>query len=144
MRLVTQVRRFRSDQGLRPSQPVPADLADIETTPLASHEARIRSLLRLTAPAAGFVPTATVQAEGVTVRLDTAAAIDLGAERRRLEKDLAAARADVDAAQRKLSSPAFVERAPEAIVAKNRDRLAAAEAEIARLEDRLAPLPPAD
>jgi len=144
MRLVTQVRRFRSDQGLRPSQPVPADLADIETTPLASHEARIRSLLRLTAPAGGFAPTATVQAEGVIVRLDTAAAIDLGAERRRLEKDLAAARADVDAAQRKLSSPAFVERAPEAIVAKNRDRLAAAEAEIARLEDRLADLPPAD
>ncbi len=27
MRLVTQVRRFRSDQGLRPSQPVPAELA---------------------------------------------------------------------------------------------------------------------
>ena len=144
MRLVTQVRRFRSDQGLRPSQPVPADLAEIETTPLASHEARIRSLLRLTAPEAGFTPTATVQAEGVTIRLDTAAGIDLGAERRRLEKDLAAARGDVDAAQRKLSSPSFVERAPEAIVAKNRDRLAAAQAEIARLEGRLAALPPAD
>ncbi len=144
MRLVTQVRRFRSDQGLRPTQPVPADLAGIETTPLASHEARIRSLLRLTAPADGFTATATVQAEGVTVRLDTAAGIDLGAERRRLEKDLAAARGDVDAAQRKLSSPAFIERAPEAIVAKNRDRLAAAEAEIARLEDRLAALPPPD
>ena len=144
MRLVTQVRRFRSDQGLRPSQPVPADLAEIETTLLASHEARIRSLLRLTAPEAGFTPTATVQAEGVTIRLDTAAGIDLGAERRRLEKDLAAARGDVDAAQRKLSSPSFVERAPEAIVAKNRDRLAAAQAEIARLEGRLAALPPAD
>jgi valyl-tRNA synthetase len=144
MRLVTQVRRFRSNQGLRPSQPVPADLAEIETTPLASHEARIRSLLRLTAPAAGFAPTATVQAEGVTVRLDTAAGVDLGAERRRLEKDLAAARSDVDAAQRKLSSPSFVERAPEAIVAKNRDRLAAAQAEITRLDDRLAALPPAD
>ena len=80
----------------------------------------------------------------MTIRLDTAAGIDLGAERRRLGKDLAAARGDVDAAQRKLSSPSFVERAPEAIVAKNRDRLAAAQAEIARLEGRLAALPPAD
>jgi valyl-tRNA synthetase len=143
MRLVTQVRRFRSDQGLRPSQPVPAELAGLETTFLAGHEARIRSLLRLTSPAAGFAPTATVQAEGVTVRLDTAAAIDLGAERRRMEKDLSAARADVDAAARKLASPSFIERAPAAVVAKNRDRLAAAEAAIARLEDRLAALPPA-
>ena len=51
MRLVTEVRRFRSDQGLRPAQPVPAALAGIEATPLAAHEARIRALLRLTGPA---------------------------------------------------------------------------------------------
>ena len=47
MRLVTEIRRFRSDQGLRPSQRVAARLAGIEATPLAGHEARIRSLLRL-------------------------------------------------------------------------------------------------
>jgi valyl-tRNA synthetase len=142
MRLVTQVRRFRSDQGLRPAQPVPAVLAGIESTPLAQHEAGIRSLLRLTAAAEGFAPTASVDAEGVTVRLDTAAGIDVAAERRRMEKDLAAARADVDAAERKLSSPSFVERAPAAVVAKNRDRLAAAQAEMARLQERLAALRP--
>jgi valyl-tRNA synthetase len=141
MRLVTQVRRFRSDQGLRPSQPVPAVLAGIEATPLAGHEAPIRSLLRLAAPGGEFAPTASVQAEGVTVQLDTAAAIDIGAERRRLEKDLSAARADAEATERKLATPSFVERAPEAVVARSRDRLAAAQAEIARLEQRLAALP---
>jgi valyl-tRNA synthetase len=143
MRLVTQVRRFRSDQGLRPSQPVPATLSGIEATPLAGHETAIRALLRLAAPGEGFAPTASVQAEGVTVQLDTAAAIDLGAERRRLEKDLSAARADVEAAERKLANPSFVERAPQAVVDKNRERLAAAQAEIARLEERLAALPQA-
>jgi len=141
MRLVTQVRRFRSDQGLRPSQPVPAVLAGIEATPLAGHEAPIRSLLRLAAPGGEFAPTASVQAEGVTVQLDTVAAIDIGAERRRLEKDLSAARADAEATERKLATPSFVERAPEAVVARSRDRLAAAQAEIARLEQRLAALP---
>jgi valyl-tRNA synthetase len=141
MRLVTQVRRFRSDQGLRPSQPVPAILAGIEATPLAGHEAPIRSLLRLAAPGGEFAPTASVQAEGVTVQLDTAAAIDIGAERRRLEKDLSAARADAEATERKLATPSFVERAPEAVVARSRDRLAAAQAEMARLEQRLAALP---
>jgi valyl-tRNA synthetase len=141
MRLVTQVRRFRSDQGLRPSQPVPAVLAGIEATPLAGHEGPIRSLLRLAAPGGEFAPTASVQAEGVTVQLDTAAAIDIGAERRRLEKDLSAARADAAATERKLATPSFVERAPGEVVARSRDRLAAAHAEIARLEQRLAALP---
>jgi valyl-tRNA synthetase len=143
MRLVTEVRRFRSDQGLRPTQPVPAVLAGIETTPLAAHEARIRALLRLTAAGQDFTPTASVQAEGVTVRLDTAATIDVAAERRRLAKDLAAAQAEVDSAQRKLSTPSFVERAPAPVVAKMRDRLAAAQAEITRIEGRLSALPPA-
>jgi valyl-tRNA synthetase len=141
MRVVTEVRRFRSDQGLRPTQPVPAMLAGIEATPLAPHEPRIRALLRLTAPAADFTPTASVSAEGITVRLDTAAAIDVAAERRRLEKDLAAARADADASRRKLATPSFVERAPAAVVAKSRDRLAAAQAEITRIEARLSTLP---
>ena len=143
MRLVTEVRRFRSDQGLRPAQPVPAVLAGLDGTPLAPHEARIRALLRLTAPAAGFAPTASVQAEGVTVQLDTAATIDLAAERRRLAKDLAAAQAEVDSAERKLETASFVERAPAAVVAKTRDRLAAAQAEMARIEGRLSGLPPA-
>ena len=143
MRVVTEVRRFRSDQGLRPTQPVPAVLAGIEATSLAPHEARIRALLRLTQPAAGFTPTASVQAEGVTVRLDTAATIDVAAERRRLAKDLAAAQAEADAAERKLGTPSFIERAPAAVVAKSRDRLAAARADIARIEARLSARPPA-
>jgi valyl-tRNA synthetase len=122
---------------------VPAVLTGIEATPLAPHEGRIRSLLKLTAAPDGFAPTASVQAEGVTVQLDTAASIDVAAERRRMEKDLLAARADVEAAERKLSSPSFIERAPAAVVAKNRDRLAAALAQISQLEERLAALPPA-
>jgi valyl-tRNA synthetase len=140
MRLVTQVRRFRSDQGLRPSQPAPAVLAGIDATPLAGHEASIRSLLRLTGPGDQFAPTATVAAEGISVRLDTAVAIDVAAERRRLEKDLAAARADLAETERKLGNASFVERAPEAIITRSRERLAAAQADIARLEERLGTL----
>ncbi len=79
MRLVTEVRRFRSDQGLRPGQPVPAALGGIGGTVLAAHEPSIRSLLRLTPPGGGFTPTATVLAEQVAVELDTAAGIDVAA-----------------------------------------------------------------
>ncbi len=143
MRLVTQVRRFRSDQGLRPSQRVPAVLDGLARTPLARHEASIRSLLRLAESAEPFAPTATVQAEGVTVRLDTAAGLDIAAERNRLGKDLAAAQAEAEAAERKLANKSFVERAPAEVVAKNRDRLAAARAEVRLLTERLAALPEA-
>jgi valyl-tRNA synthetase len=141
MRLVTEVRRFRSDQGLRPTQPVPAVLAGIEATALAAHEARIRALLRLTAAGDDFTPTASVHAEGITVRLDTAATIDVAAERRRLAKDLAAAQAEVDSAERKLSNESFLQRAPAEVVAKNRGRLAAAQAEITSIGSRLSGLP---
>jgi valyl-tRNA synthetase len=140
MRLVTEVRRFRSDQGLRPSQPVPAVLAGLASTSLAPHEASIRALLRLAEPAEGFTPTASLHAAGVTIELDTAAGLDIAAERTRLAKDLAAAEADIAAAQRKLSNPSFVERAPAEVVAKNRDRLAAAQHEAKRLAERLAAL----
>jgi valyl-tRNA synthetase len=141
MRLVTQVRRFRSDQGLRPSQPVPAVLSGIAATPLAAHEDRIRALARLTVPDGEFAPTASVEAEGVVVELDTAAGVDVAAERRRAEKDLAVARADIEAATRKLGNQSFIERAPAAVITKNRDRLAAAEDEVRRLTERLAALP---
>jgi valyl-tRNA synthetase len=140
MRLVTSVRRFRADQGLRPSQPVPAAFEGIAGSPLAPHEASIRALLRLTGPPADFSPNASVQAESITVRLDTSSGIDVAAERRRLTKELTAAQTDAEVSQRKLSSQSFVEKAPADVVAKSRDRLTAAQAEIARLEERLAAL----
>ena len=138
MRLVTEVRRFRSDQGLRPGQRVAARLVGIEVTPLAGHEEQIRSLLRLTAPADGFAASASLAAEDITVELDVAGAVDVAAERRRLEKDLAAARSEVEQAERKLGNADFTAKAPAAVVDKTRQRLAGAQSDIARLEQRLA------
>jgi valyl-tRNA synthetase len=140
MRLVTEVRRFRSDQGLRPGQRVPAALKGIGATPLAAHESSIRALLRLGPPGQAFSPTASLAAEGVTVELDTAGAIDVDAERRRVDKDLAAARGEAEQTRRKLANDSFLARAPAEVVAKTRSRLEAAEAGIARLTERLAAL----
>jgi valyl-tRNA synthetase len=140
MALVTEVRRFRSDQGLRPGQPVPAALTGIAGTPLATHEGAIRSLLRLTPPGDGFAPTASLQAEGVTVELDTAATIDVAAERRRMEKDLAAARKEADQTERKLGNGAFLAKAPADVVEATRRRLASAQTDVARISGRLAEL----
>jgi valyl-tRNA synthetase len=140
MRLVTEIRRFRSDQGLRPGQRVPARLAGIGSTPLAAHEPSIRALLRLVEPGEGFAVSAALAAEGVTVELDLAGTVDVEAERKRLEKDLAAARKEVAQTTAKLGNPSFTEKAPADVVEKTRQRLTAAEADITRLEGRLAAL----
>ncbi len=140
MRLVTEIRRFRSDQGLRPGQRVPARLAGIESTALAAHEESVRALLRLVVPGDGFAVSAALAAEGVTVELDLAGTVDVEAERKRLEKDLAAARKDAEQSSAKLGNASFTDKAPADVVEKTRQRLAAAETDITRLEGRLAAL----
>jgi len=140
MRLVTEIRRFRSDQGLRPGQRVPARLAGIESTRLTAHTDAIRSLLRLTVPDDGFAASASLLAEGVTVELDLAGTVDVEAERKRLAKDLAAARKDAQAMSAKLANEDFTAKAPAAVIEKTRQRLADAQADTARLESRLAAL----
>jgi valyl-tRNA synthetase len=139
--VVTEIRRFRSEQGLRPAQKVPATLAGLDTAGLSSHEAAIRTLTRLDPPGAGFAATGTLAARGVTVRLDLSGVIDMAAERARLTRDLAAARKEASSAGAKLANPDFLGKAPAAVVAKVRGRLAAAEAEIGRLSAQLDALP---
>ena len=142
-RLVTEVRRFRSDQGLKPGQKVPARVgaAVSDTFAFAEHEAAFRSLTRLTEPGDGFTATAKVVVGAVTVELDLSGAVDVEAERKRLGKDLANERKTLEQATRKLDNEQFLAKAPESEVEKVRSRRTAAEAEIARLEAQLAGLP---
>ncbi|HEU4540052.1 MAG TPA: valine--tRNA ligase [Jiangellaceae bacterium] len=141
-RLVTEVRRFRSDQGLKPGQRVAARLTGL-SGPLAAHEPEIRALVRLDVPDDGFAPTASLSVGGVKVDVDLSGAIDVVAERRRLEKDLATARKDLEQAEKKLANEQFLAKAPEQVVAKIRDRAVAARTEIDRIEAQIAALPPA-
>jgi valyl-tRNA synthetase len=139
-RLVTEVRRFRSDQGLKPRQRVTARLIGPAGGSADTHEIEIRSLTWLDEPAEGFAPTASLQVGSVLVEIDVSGSIDLDAERRRTEKDLAAARNELAQAAAKLDNEQFLAKAPDAVVTRIRERRTAAEAEIARLEARLAAL----
>jgi valyl-tRNA synthetase len=142
-RVVTELRRFRSDQGLKPGQRVAARLSGLAAAGLATHEPLIRSLARLDAPADGFAPTATLTVSGgVSVALDTRGAIDVAAERARLAKDRAAAEKERAGALAKLGNEAFLAKAPEHVVAGIRERLAAAETELARVDAALDALAP--
>ncbi len=137
--VVGEVRRFRSDQGVKPSQRVPA----LVTGASPAAEPAIRALLRLDPPGDDFTPTASLTTgSGVGIELDLSAAIDVVAERARLTKDRAAAEKERAGNAGKLGNAAFTGKAPEAVVAKVRARLAAAEADLIRIDAALAALPP--
>ncbi|MET4921285.1 valine--tRNA ligase [Streptomyces sp. PSRA5] len=138
--VVTEVRRFRADQGLQPGQKVPGRL-DLSATPLAAHEAAIRQLLRLQEEGDSFQATATLPVAGATVALDLSGTIDVPAERKRLTKDRDAAQKEKQQATAKLGNEAFLAKAPDNVVDKIRGRLTKAEADIERLTAQLAALP---
>ncbi|ACU76119.1 valyl-tRNA synthetase [Catenulispora acidiphila DSM 44928] len=140
--VVTEVRRFRTDQGVKDAQRVVARLT-LTDPKLAGQEPAIRLLNRLTAPEDGFSATATLAATGAKVELDTSGTIDVAAERKRLDKGLAAARKEVEQANAKLGNADFLAKAPDAVVDKIRKRLADAESDIARLGAQLDALPSA-
>ncbi|AYY15274.1 valine--tRNA ligase [Actinobacteria bacterium YIM 96077] len=135
-RLVTELRRFRSDQGLKPGQRVAARTTGLAGV-LAAHEVEIRSLTKLDEPDDGFTPTASITVGEVTVEMDLSGAVDVEAERRRLTKDLATERKALEQAERKLANEQFLAKAPDAEVEKVRARRASAEAEIGRIETQL-------
>jgi valyl-tRNA synthetase len=66
--------------------------------------------------------------------------VDLAAERRRLEKDLAAAQKDLAQTTAKLDNEAFTAKAPGDVVAKIRERQKLAREESERIGARLAAL----
>lgn len=149
IKLVTEIRRFRSDQGLAPSRRVPAQFGQAshgpaEDSALGFVIGSAARLGRLGEADASFTATAslpvTLSVGGVTVHIDTSETIDVAAETARLDKDLAAARKELAAADGKLGNEAFLAKAPDAVVAKIRARRATAEADIARVTERLTEL----
>lgn len=135
--LVTEIRRFRADQGVKANQKVAARLSGLDQVGLSEQETLVRTLAKLES-AEDFNPTAELAVtDALTVELDTHGTIDVAAERARLEKALAAANKDLTQCNNKLGNEGFLAKAPEEVVAKIRTRLATAEADVARIESQL-------
>jgi valyl-tRNA synthetase len=86
------------------------------------------------APPAGSVVTLV---DGAQVCLGLAGAIDVAAERARIEKDVAKADGERRGVKGRLDNPSFVGRAPGAVVDKERERLAELDQRIAKLTESL-------
>jgi len=148
IKLVTEIRRFRADQGLPPGRKVPARIdwsGDRDGQDAGGFVTRSALTLGRFGPVAdAFAPTAALEvalATGtVTVHIDTSETIDVAAETARAQRDLTDARKELAQTAGKLDNSAFLAKAPEPVVAKIRARHAAAAAEIDRLTARLAEL----
>ena len=139
-KLITELRRFRSDQGVKPSQKVPGRL-DFAAADLAGQEELVRNLANTTAPGEDFDPSASIDGRlsqaTVEVTLDTHGAVDVEAERKRLEKDLAKANKELEQTGKKLGNENFLSKAPEEVVNKIKDRQQVAREEVERITSRL-------
>ncbi|HEV7651397.1 MAG TPA: valine--tRNA ligase [Actinophytocola sp.] len=144
-KLVTEVRRFRSDQGVKPGQRVPARLSGVDAAGLTELASGIASLARIEAPGDGFTASASFEVAlsggTVHVELDLSGTVDVAAERKRLAKDLAAAEKELAGTEAKLGNPNFTDKAPAEVVAKIKARRDVAAADIERSTARLARLP---
>jgi valyl-tRNA synthetase len=68
--------------------------------------------------------------------------VDAAAERERLGKEITRLEGEIGKAQNKLGNASFVERAPAAVVAQERERLAGFAATLDKMRDQLGRLPP--
>jgi valyl-tRNA synthetase len=144
-RLIGEVRAVRAEMNVPPSQRAPVLLKDAAPESIARGRRWQEAIARLAraaefAPLTGDIPRGSAQAvlDEATIVLPLSGLIDLDAERVRLEKERARILRDCDALDRKLGNAAFTARADPAVVEETRERLAAAQADAARLGAALA------
>jgi valyl-tRNA synthetase len=137
--LVTEIRRFRADQGIKTSARVGAKFIGLAEAGLSGYEAAVRQICRIDVIDAGS--SATIDVGTVKIEFDLTGAIDVVAERARLTKDLATAEKDRATAKVKLDNEGFMAKAPMEVVQEIRTRLAETTADIERITAQLAALP---
>ena len=135
-KVITEVRRFRNDQGVKPSQKIPGRF--IAPSDVAEYASAMAFLLKLELK--DFTPSASVEIGSIKVELDLSGTVDVVAERARLEKDLATAQKDMKTAEVKLGNEGFMAKAPANVVAEIKERMAATSADIERITAQLAAL----
>jgi valyl-tRNA synthetase len=137
--IITEVRRFRNDQGIKSTAKVVAKFTGLSKVGLDKYEAAIRHVVKCESGAGNF--TAKTQIGDVVIEFDLTGAVDLVAERTRLTKDLQTAQKDRDTAKVKLENDGFMAKAPMEVVTEIRERLAQTSSDIERITALLEKLP---
>jgi valyl-tRNA synthetase len=138
--LITEIRRFRSEQGIKSSARIAAQISGLSGD-LLNYEDAIRFLVRLDKAGSDFKESARIEIGQFSIAFDLRGAIDVKAERARLSKDLESIKKDLQSAVVKLENENFMAKAPMEVVKEIRERMEFCESEITRINTLLAALP---
>ena len=127
---VQELRGWRDRIGAAPSAIIPARLQAEGYERTAAHVARLARLDLADAGANGAEPVATITVPGGSVAVLPTGAVDLGAAQRRIDERRAWLDSEIARAEKKLAHQGFHDKAPEAVVAAERAKLAALRAEL--------------
>ncbi|MCL6332373.1 valine--tRNA ligase [Pectobacterium carotovorum subsp. carotovorum] len=128
---IIAVRNIRAEMNIAPGKPLEVLLRDVtaeaqrrveENRSFIQTLARLESITLLHAGDKGPV-SVTKLIEGAELLIPMAGLIDKAAELDRLTKEVAKIEAEIERIESKLSNEGFVARAPEAVVAKEREKL---------------------
>jgi valyl-tRNA synthetase len=149
--ITNATRNLRSEMQLSPAEKVPAfiaaDVADksIDSSNdghLQAFLPYIQALARLSeinlVPQLPDGDAAVAAAGGARVMLKVE--IDVAVERERLTKEITKLSAEIGGAEAKLNNPAFADKAPAAVVAQWRERLAGSKQKLTTMQSQLAKL----
>ena len=142
IRLVSEVRSVRAEMNVPAGAKVPLVIAgaSAETKArVARHEETMLRLARLDKVEFGKPPAGAVQIvlDEATFALPLAGIIDIGAELKRLKREIDKVGSEIKQLDAKLANEKFVSRAPEHVVEEQRERKTEAEAMAAKLEQAL-------
>ncbi len=142
---IVGVRQIRSGMDIKPSKPLPVLLQNASNMDISNLErnrhtidflARTESISVLNADDEA-PESATALLGEMKLLIPMAGLIDKDAEIARLGKEIEKKKQDVMRIEGKLSNPKFVERAPEAVVAKEREKIAVIQTALKNFEDQL-------
>ena len=152
--LISEVRTLRAEMNVPAGAKIPLLVKDADaenTARVERHRELIERLARLESLAfsEAEAPKDAVQTlleGGATAILPLAGVIDVSQELARLTKELERHRGEIRKLGKKLANQQFLDKAPEEVIAEQRDRLSIAEATVEKLAaavDRLKNLAPA-
>jgi valyl-tRNA synthetase len=131
MQFILGIRSIKGEMNIAPGKPVPVLLADTDDKD-RSYAKRHRAYLDFLARVESIEvlahgepgpESATALVGDMKILIPLAGLIDKEAELARLDKEIAKLRSDIERTAKKLENPNFVDKAPAAVVDKERDKL---------------------
>ncbi len=146
MQFILGVRRIKGEMNIAPGRPVPillANTSDHDRDRLSRHRLYLDALARpesiAVLEAGAEEPESAIALVGeMKILIPLSGLIDKDAEIARLEKEIGKLEADIARVRKKLENPNFVDKAPAAVVQKERDRLEKSQGALEQLTTQLA------